>query len=233
MATYRRRPACASLWVLLGLLAASPAARGSVITFEYGGVITSADPSIGFTPGERFSGTFSYDPSLPTPAISIEGSNQYFAGHSTTFADSTASDGAGLTFDVNGTPAYVHTGGVQVDVAQVQYSGQYGYQTGPYSTVGVTNEGVDGSNGVISLSFKNPSAAVLGSLALPTSLSLASLPVAQLVVTGNAGSPQSTQLLTGTIDSLAVVAEPASVAVWLGLVGVGAALAGYYRRAAR
>src|SRR5215472_17091433 len=89
----------------LGLMAtliviSNVAAYATPIRFEYGGVISSADPSTGVAPGARFSGTFAYDPAVrPSGGIMIEGSDQYIYGHSANDPGSIA-NGFGLTLQI-------------------------------------------------------------------------------------------------------------------------------------
>ena len=99
-----------------------------MIRYDFGGVIASADPSTGVTPGTRFSGSFTFDPTDPTsPLITIEGSNQYLFGRSENVPNSVA-DGSGLTLQVGGKTVLADPGGVQVSVNELESPGQFGYQ---------------------------------------------------------------------------------------------------------
>jgi hypothetical protein len=210
-------------WGLLltaaGLVAAtSPTSRADVIKYDYSGVINSADPSSGVTPGTRFSGTFAYDPASKA-FLAIEGLNQYISGHSDSMPDSQP-DASRLTLDVGSQHTYSHTGGVQVAVFNIATPGQYGYQLSPQTSIGISNANIDGGPLLVSLTLRNLDRSVLPSLNLPATLSLTDFPEAKLVVVGNAGSPQPKTLYEGTIDTLTLqVPEPA----WASLLGVAAA----------
>ena len=54
-------------------LTANAVGHAALMRYEYGGTITSADPSTGITRGSRFSGTFTYDPAGSPSAMMIEG----------------------------------------------------------------------------------------------------------------------------------------------------------------
>jgi hypothetical protein len=82
------------------------------IRYEYGGVITAADPSTGVAPGTRFSGTIAYDPAEQPPAMMIEGMNEYFYGLGAHFSGAMA-DGSGLTLQIGGRTVLANPGGVQ------------------------------------------------------------------------------------------------------------------------
>ena len=63
--------------VVASLVAAGSTAQAAPIRYEFGGRITTADPSTGVAPGTRFGGIFTYDPAAEPPVLMIEGSNQY------------------------------------------------------------------------------------------------------------------------------------------------------------
>jgi hypothetical protein len=202
----------------LGLMATlivilNVAAHGEPIRYEYGGVITSADPSTGVAPGTRFSGRFTYDPAArPSDGIMIEGSNQYISGHSVNDPGSIA-DGSELTLQIGGRTVLANPGGVQVAVAEIEYPGQWGYRNAsgdpanPYTRVSISNENVDGGPLQVAVGLMNPTRSVFGSLAPPTSLNLADFPQAQLNVT-ELTNPGVKTLYTGTVDSLVEIPAP-------------------------
>ena len=61
-------------------LTANAVGHAALMRYEYGGTITSADPSTGITPGSRFSGTFTYDPAGSPSAMMIEGQTTSYYG---------------------------------------------------------------------------------------------------------------------------------------------------------
>ena len=189
------------------------AAYATPIQFEYGGAIRSADPSTGVAPGTRFSGTFAYDPAArPSGGIMIEGLDQYIYGHSANVPGSIA-DGSGLTLQIGGRTILANPGGVQVAVSEIEYPGQWGYANAsgdpasPFTSVGISNENVDGGPLRVALELRNPTRSVFGSLAPPTALNLADFPQAQLNVT-ELTNPGVKTLYTGTVDSLVEIPAP-------------------------
>jgi hypothetical protein len=221
----RRSRIVGLLVVLLTIM--NPAAWATPILYEYGGVITSADPSTGIAPGTRFSGSFGYDPAKsPLPAVLIEGSSQWFFGHSSNFPRSIA-DGSGLTLQIGGRTVLANPGGVQVAVAEVAYPGQYGYLDAggkpmhPHTIVTISNENVDGGSLQVAVGLTNSTRAVFGSLAPPASLKLSDFSQAKLNVT-ELTNPGSKSLYTGNIDTLQEIPVPEpAVATLLCLAAVG------------
>ncbi len=199
----------------LGILAAASAifdlaVQASPIQYQYGGVITQADPSTGIVPGTRFSGTFSYDPTgTLSGGIGFEGFSQATYGHSVNYPGSVA-DGSGLTLQIGGQTILANPGGVSVGLSEIDYPGQWGYRdangnpVSPYTTVTISNLNVDGGPLQVALGLTNPARA-LGNSFYP--LTLAEFPDAQLGVT-LLTNPGSETLYTGTIDSLVEMAVP-------------------------
>ena len=198
----------------LGSLAAASVifdlpAHAPPIQYQYGGVITQADPSTGIVPGTRFSGTFSYDPTgTLSGGIGFEGFSQATYGHSLNYPGSVA-DGSGLTLQIGGQTILANPGGVSVGLSEIDYPGQWGYRdangpANPYTTVTISNENVDGGSLEVALGLTNPTRS-LGNSFYP--LTLAEFPDAQLGVT-LLTNPGSETLYTGTIDSLVEMAVP-------------------------
>ena len=197
--------------VLLLAVSSAAASHAAPITFQYGGVITSADPSTDVALGTRFSGTFTYDPNAKAFVLSdLAGMNQYSFGR-TLANDQSASDGTGLTLQVGGKTVLANQGGVTVGVTNAEYGGVNGPGSiSLLSRIGVSN-GELGHNSIeASLELQNTTRLLLASLAPPTSINLADFPSATLLVMGNAATPQESTLYTGTIDTLTMVPEPAS-----------------------
>ncbi len=210
-----------ALGLVFGLMnVMSPTLSGAVIEYQYSGTITWADPSTGIAAGSPFSGTFAYDTSITQPAISIEGSNQYFSGSSGGAFPGGGANGSGLSLAVDGHSMYSTQAGLQVGVSEIEYAGQYGYQSSPQTHVTVSNGNLSDPSLAVSLNFGNSTSAVLHSLAIPSAINLADFNQAQLTVDDNSavGKP----LYTGTIDLLspAPVPEPSFVSV-LGVVAAG------------
>jgi hypothetical protein len=210
------------LVVIVGLSAESQAAP---IKYEYGGVITSADPSTGVAPGTRFSGWFSYDPTAkPVSALMIEGMIQYGFGRVPGYPSPVA-DGSGITLQIGDRTVVSDPGGVAVQVSEVEYPGQWSFEPSPKTGVVISSGGIDDQSNQASLSLRNTSRAVFGSLAPPSALNLADFPDAKLTVT-ELTHPGERQYYAGTIDSLQPVPipEPASLACWvlaaLGVTGM-------------
>ena len=211
-------------WLVVG---AASASRGALIEYQYGGVITAADPSTGVAPGTRFTGTFAYDPSHTVPLFSIEGTTQYISGQSANFPGSTA-DGSGLSLQVGGQSVYTHVGGVQLSVSDIATPGQFGYtdQNGnpvsPHTTVNISNENVDNGSIQTSLNLNNPSQSLSPLLAIPQLLSLGDFPNSTLTVT-ELTNPGSTTLYQGTIDTLMTVPSPVPEPALAPVIGLLAA----------
>lgn len=189
------------------------AALGEPIQYEYGGVITVADPSTGASPGTRFEGSFTYDPAVMPAYIAIEGSNQYvYGGFGSPLGSQ--SGGYGIDLRVGGQTVLGNPGGVQVAVFESEYPGQYGYRdaqgnpTGPFTQISISNGGVDRGPNFVGLTLINPGRSVFGSLDPPRALDLADFPSAKLLVVGDAASPSNHTLYEGTIDHLAAVPTP-------------------------
>jgi hypothetical protein len=177
--------------------------RADPIRYEFGGVITSADPSTGVTAGTRFDGEFTYDSAAPVvdPLASTEGQIGY--GNFTGASGMILNVGGQQVFDVNSL-------GLVVD-----YGPKYS-QTPTAQDPAMTKliiEGMTDQAGV-SLTLTNPSRSVFPPYPLPTSiLAPSDFPQAQLLVidreTGSAGT-----LFSGTIDTLILtpVPEPGTLA---------------------
>jgi len=214
------------LWRALALVAGivnvmGAGASGAIVEYDYQGIITSVGAASGIAPGTRFSGTFAYDTDVKNPAISIEGTNQYFSGVSDSFPGSKA-DSSGLSLTVGDQHVYSSQGGLEIGVNEIEYAGQYGLDSSPMTRLTFSNGNVSNPSLAVSLELSNPTSAVLHSLALPSRVSLADFSQAQLLVVGNPGSAQSQTLYMGTIESLreSTVPEPA-LATLLGVAAAG------------
>src|SRR5690349_9717582 len=72
--TLRASAGLCPVLIAFGLALAGPrVVSAAPIRFEYGGVITEADPATGVSPGARFTGAFSYDPTQISLNMNIEG----------------------------------------------------------------------------------------------------------------------------------------------------------------
>ena len=179
------------------------------IQYEFAGFVTEADSSTGIAPGTRFSGTFAYDPAKISGGISIEGLNQANFGQAANWPGSVA-DGSGLSLQIGGQTILANPGGVSIATSFVDYPGQFGYRdaTGnpenPYTTVVISNSGVDTNPLQVALILNNPTVGFRDST-FP--LNLTQFPNAQLNVT-LLTNPGSKTLYTGTIDSLVELSVP-------------------------
>jgi hypothetical protein len=217
-----------ALWSASALVFfAVAAAQAAPITYEYGGVITSADPSTGVAPGTRFSGVFTYDPThKPSGTSASDGYRGYYYGLSHVGVGSVP-DGSGITLDVGGRTVLANPGGVQVIVSERQYPGQpavdyerpgqhvwgdaNGPPAGPYTRYSISTENF-GDPPLVYLEMTNSTRAVFNSLDPPTAPKLTDFSNAQLFVY-KLDNPASALLYSGTIDTLIAVPEPASVTV--------------------
>jgi hypothetical protein len=205
------------LRILLGLiagLAAAAPAQAAPVAYEYGGVITSADPSSGVTTGTRFTGTFTYDPATDPMPVMIEGNTSYYFGQPI----NGATDTSRLTLSVGGNPVF-DQGGIGMGVLDtVNY-----HYTDPFTPS--TSVGLMANDSAIrvSLGLTNPTRSVDPTLAIPTSLSLTDFPVAKFQV--NSLKPGALLLYSGTIDTLTPLntPEPSTLAL-SALVGLGLAI---------
>lgn len=203
-------------------LALLPAAgRAAPIRYEFGGMVDTAEATTGVAPGTRFSGYFLYDPAArPTGRIEIEGSIQYQFGRMLSAPD-VAADGAGLMVLVGDRVVLPDPAGVEVAVSELEYPGQYGYRdqdgqpAGPSTTVSISNHNLGEAALDVALVLKNPTRSLFGSLAPPSTLSLADFPLASLHVSERT-NPGTRILFTGSLDTLEAVAtpEPSTLAVF-------------------
>jgi hypothetical protein len=203
--------------------------HAALMRYEYGGTITSADPSTGITPGSRFSGTFTYDPAGSPPALSnLDNSTQYFFGLSPYLPGSQA-DGSGITLQIGGKPVLPDPGGVYVNVTQQDaYRNADGTWSAPSTTVTIGNNNTNGSP-LLGLELANPTRWVFQSLAPPSSLNFADFPVAQISAFSSAPGTAGQTLFAGTIDTLQEVPVPEPA--WAMLLCLTAA--GWLARSAR
>jgi len=188
------------------------AGQAALMRYEYGGTITSADPSTGITPGTRFSGTFTYDPDAKAPWLGYEGHTQYSFGLSPSYPGSQA-DGSGITLQVGGKTVLSDQAGMSMSVTEQEYAGQWGYGSasgtgaGPSTAIVIGNLATNNGGDFLGLTLSNPSRYVDHSLAPPTSFNLSDFPVAQLSVDSpRLGGP--TSVYNGTIDTLMEIPVP-------------------------
>ena len=197
----------------IGLLLICGAAGADPVRYEYGGVITSADPSMGVSPGTPFTGTITYDPTARASyGLAIEGSSQSIFTTSP-YYPAPSFGGSDLTLSVGGQTVLANSGGIQLSVSEIQFPGQFGYTDasgnprGPSTSVGFSTENVSGNPLDVWVGLTNPTQSLFPSLAMPSVLSLADFPQAQLAVSEltNSGSKA---LYAGTIDSLVELPVP-------------------------
>ena len=203
-----RRPIALALGLLAALNSIFCAASAAApIQYEFGGLITQADPSTGVAPGTPFSGTFAYDPAKISGGISIEGLNQASFGQANW--PGAVADGSGLSLQIGGQTILANPGGVSIATSFVDYPGQFGYRDAsgpahPYTTVSISNLNVDANPLQVVLTLNNPTVG-FGDSTFP--LNLTQFPNAQLNVT-LLTNPGSKTLYTGTIDSLVELSVP-------------------------
>lgn len=202
----------AGLLVIAGSVSATQAAP---IAYEYSGVITSADPRSFVHVGERFSGTFSYDPQTSFPYGSPGYAGFYGFGYS--FATANEDSSAALNFGSSkeSPPSFIS---MQIGV----YGGSQP-NISPSSTLAIYS-GIPNGRITYVLQFSNQSRVVLDPAKVPTSINLSDFTSALLGGYRAGGNPGETYGFGGTIDTLArlgngviAVPEPSAVALWLGL----------------
>lgn len=224
--TVPRRPRLTP--ALLGLLTLiAGAAEAAPIRYEYGGSITSADPSTGVLPGTRFSGTITYDPANPTGGLDYEGYAAYTFGRSEPFGFPDT-DGSGLTLRVGDEVVLNDQGYVEFSIDQPF---RWYHTDSPSTSLSITNlrlvtlDGNDPpSDLVVRLDLDNPAAEVFpsfGTIQPSTPLALADFPQARLAVETRT-NPGYRTLYDGTIDTLTPVPVPEPTA----LATLAVALAG-------
>ena len=177
------------------------AARAGTMRLQYGGVIADVGPSSGLTPGERFSGTITYDQPDPSAAgIRSPGWAQYYIGNEfapVPYGPVQYRLQAGQSFKLD------RSGPLDITLTQGEVSNP---QAGSRSAV-VFGKGGSGWE-ALSLLFSNESRAVfsplLGTLPPPSSFTLADLPSGRLTF----GDMQHVYF-RGTIDEASLSALPA------------------------
>ncbi len=181
------------------------AGQAALMRYEYGGTITSADPSTGITPGTRFTGTFTYDPAGKPFAMMIEGQTDYTFGL-LSWPGSQA-DGSGITLQIGGKSVLSDQGGLSMTVTESEYPNQFSYLNGvgPATALTISNPWTDSRSILVGLDLSNPSRSVFHSLDPPTSIDLSDFPVAQL---SGISTPGGETLFSGTIDTLMEIPVP-------------------------
>ena len=178
--------------------------RADPIQYDFGGVITSADPSTGVAVGSRFDGTFTIDPTAPVTAalLMFEGHIGYgmfsnsaitlFAGGNQFFS----SNSVGLTVDYG-----------------PKFSATPSAQDPAFTSVGILGQ-TDQLG--LTLTLTNPSQSVFPGYPMPTAFPLSDFPQASLSLIDRE------TLLGGTIDTLipVPVPEPSSLALFVVTIGV-------------
>jgi hypothetical protein len=201
---------------LLVIAASVSATQAAPIAYEYSGVITSADSRSNVHVGERFSGTFSYDPQASIFSSPPGYANLYSFGYSTTTANENSSATLNFGSSKESPPSFIS---MQIGV----YYGGSQPSISPSSTLAIYS-GIPGGGISYVLQFSNQSRVVLDPAKVPTSINLSDFTSALLgghTTWGNAGE---TYGFGGTIETLAplgnsvtAVPEPSAVAMWLGL----------------
>ena len=125
------------------------------------------------------------------PGRNIEGHTQAEYGQSP-YVPGSKPDGSGLSLNIGGTPFFDHQGGISIGVDEAAYPLQGRLLDQRFhSGLSFSNNNVLSGSTLVALDLNNPIRDVIGSLTVPTSLSLADFPAATLTVTGNAASNRS------------------------------------------
>lgn len=212
-----RNSACCKMLFLAASLCSR--AQADAIQFKYGGVITSAGADSGVSPGMRFTGSFTYDPSQPSGGYHIEGEALYDYGDRSVQGIANSSN---MTLSVGDAFSYQQSQTLFLATDRIDYKGQNGLidinsgqPVGPLTDITVGS--ILDSRETLRLNFSNPLAAVSVSQELPLSLNLADFPVDGLNFVPADG--QDSERFSGTIDTLYQVPEPSAILL-LGVVGI-------------
>jgi hypothetical protein len=204
--------------------------RAAPIRYDFGGVITSAPSGDGINLGDRFSGTFTYDPSKPDgPAMSIEGLTTVTYGQYT--GSPPVGDGPGMTIEVNGRSITNGLASLAITHSWPAYSGQPGPLS---SSVAVSSSTMGNDATTFSLVFTQPESSIPAMDPLPQALRLSDFSTANLSiwVAGSFFREHFPGPMRGTIDTLREVPVPEpTLATSLCLVAIG--LMASYRARAR
>jgi hypothetical protein len=208
---------------LLALAVCGPAGvEASAVTYEFGGVVTSGDPSAGIAAGMRFSGTFSLDPQeLSRGGYGLQGDASY------SVAPTASPASESMTVSFAGGPTFtLPPGSLGVNVWEQGLSG-WGSPSGePLTGTQLIISGTLPGGIPIQLDLFNPAQTLDPTLAVPSPIRLGDYPTAQLQelaplssITVAPGSP----LFVGTITSLEPMATPEPTTLLI----LGPALAGW------
>ena len=207
---------------LLALVVCGPAGvEASAVTYEFGGVVASGDPSAGIAAGTTFSGTFSLDPQELSRGSAIKGDGFY----SVNPASSPASES--MTVSFAGGPTFtLPPGSLGVNVWEIGLSG-WGSPSGkPLTGTDLTISGTLPGGIPIQLDLFNPGQTLDPTLAVPSPIRLGDYTTAQLQELAPSNSfkvAPGTPLFVGTITSLEPMATPEPTTLLI----LGPALAGW------
>jgi len=188
----------------------TPVARGSTITYQFTGTITSAAASTGVTAGTPFSGFFSYDPATVTGAITYEGHSQVHYGSAGFPSPPEPADA--LSIQIAGHPVFQEVGGLMITRNFIDYPGQFGYKDAqgnpqlPYTTLGIIADLDSGPRAALSL--QNPNLSVPFLFNQAGALSLSDFPIATMQIVSDSHDSPPNVLYAGTIETLTPVTVP-------------------------
>ena len=218
-------------------IASIPAgARADLIKYQYGGVITSADPTTGISPGTRFSGTISYDTDAGSPPDPRwPGTRQYNFGGYYYFPSSLTppSSDSGLTISVGGQPIGPTQGGLFLALSHSRKSLSLpAGAPNPETAVEIATGGANQNPIRIVMGFKNSSPAATFPLDLPKTINLSDFTSTFLNVDDASGPLGLHDLYRGTIDTLTPIPTPEpSAALLLGIAAAARLARSRCRRA--
>jgi hypothetical protein len=218
----RHSPVLTAL-VLVAMIGWSADVRASAITYEYGGVITSADPSSDIAPGTRFSGTFTYDLKDLAEGVEIEGDRNYQFGRVPGFPSPAGAGVDGLTLSIGGQSIASLSSVLGVGLYEPALGGYTLISGQPLHETFLSIDNGGGSPGdpiTVQLSLSNLGSTVYPSLAMPATINLADFTSATLNVSSDQpGGPS----FTGTIDTLLALPTPAPEPSTVVVLGLGLA----------
>ena len=203
---------------------ASTSADAEVIKYEFGGRVDSANAGSGAAPGDRFSGTFTYDLREPNVGIVFEGYKSYQFGSLLGLPFPASSTHTGMSLAVGGQSLISGSPGLGITFHESQLE----YPTAPPGLVtpvtslaiGSADPGAGAIN--VSLALSNPGRTVFPSFELPAPFDLADFPSAKLTAYSTIYNTPDHAMFQGTIDTLRLVPTPEpTTAALLALAGLG------------
>lgn len=206
-------------WLAVVMAVGAPSStQAALITVDFQGTVDAVDSGLGsvFSAGQILTGSYTFD----SGASNVGGPIQ-------AVYDAVTS----LSFSVSGPPGYSAASAaaqqIQIDINEPTLN-----LTDRYSVVavppGLVGDPVGGNAlSLFTIVLLDSSNTVFSDVSLPTSISLSSFDTRAFFIDfGNLASPL---VVSGTIDSLAVIPEPTTLIIWTLLGGLAISI-GWWRR---